>query len=411
MSWVENLSNGLKIITGDGRTYEPLCMLDINVSSYDFNISEFNFPEKSGTRIERRLPKGRRFPLEFYFQGSDNIQVSEAFRISANNLNQWTVFHPVFGKIIGHPASIEIDNRGMNTSKITTTFLETIGNNGPETSQDLRASGLKSASQAVEINNESFPLVSLQSSDVAVMSENATDIYQSAVTFANNEETYSGYLNIYGQATNAINNALSTISTGIYFINDFINYPFQFAIGVKQRLSIFKSQIEDLIEKLDNLNDKSQKSIFESQAASMVTGAIQSVLTPQENDYTNAVDVLFVTDQLIEIYNLYFDALQSVQSADATQITSYNPNSELQYLLDYSVNFAVSNLLQIALQAQQERIIYLENDSNVIVQTHRFYGISQDDNQDTIQYFIDTNNIQMRELIGLKKDRKLVYYV
>jgi hypothetical protein len=411
MSWVEKFSEGLKVVTGDGRTYEPLIMLDSYVTSYDFNISEFTFPEVSGTRVERRLPKGRRFPVEFYFQGTDHLDISEQFRISANNVKPWTVTHPAFGRIICHPSSMEIDSRGMNVTKITTTLLETIPNDGPVTIQDLQSSGIRSVSQAIELDQEMMSPLQPTVTDVVVMQDSIETMYEQAVTYVNDDQTFSDYINIYGKATNAINNALNDFSTGILFINNFINYPFNFVIGVKQRLLIYKDQIDTLIQKLDNFNDKNKKTIFESQAGSLVTGAIQSVFTPLDGDYKNAVDVLNVTDSLLAIYNEYLQAVQDLQSSDATQTTSYNPNSNYQYQLNYSVNFAVANLLQIAIGAQQERIIYLESDSNVIVQAHRFYGITQDETEDTIQYFIDTNIIQMRELIGLKKGRKLVYYV
>jgi len=119
--------------------------------------------------------------------------------------------------------------------------------------------------------------------------------------------------------------------------------------------------------------------------------------------------VVNVIYQVTSLYNEFIDEIQTLQTVDGYTEDSYLPDAEFLESLNFSVNYAVSNLFEIALAAQQERVIYLEEDSNLIILAHRFYGLTETDS--TIQYFSDTNNIGLNEVFQIKKGRKLVYYV
>lgn len=65
--------------------------------------------------------------------------------------------------------------------------------------------------------------------------------------------------------------------------------------------------------------------------------------------------------------------------------------------------------LSIANGSKQERIIYLAEDTNIIVLTHKLYGLLPDDS--TIDEFLRNNpDISDSELLGLEKGRRIVYY-
>jgi len=73
------------------------------------------------------------------------------------------------------------------------------------------------------------------------------------------------------------------------------------------------------------------------------------------------------------------------------------------------MNFTLSNLFAIALNAKQERSIVLEEDNNLVNLTHRFYGLDAAD--ENIDEFILNNNIGISEHLLIKKGRILRYYV
>ena len=104
MSWIDKLANDLIITTGDGRPYYPLWKKPSK--SIAFNYSEFTFPNLSGSLVDRGTPMGRRFPLEIYFVGENNIEDSSDFESSANDKRPWRIEHPYYGLIFVQPTEI-----------------------------------------------------------------------------------------------------------------------------------------------------------------------------------------------------------------------------------------------------------------------------------------------------------------
>lgn len=409
MSWVEKLQNPFKITTGDGKVFTPLQRSDTNKGSFDFNISEFHYPEVEGTHVDRRLKKGTRYPLEFYFVGEDNLDQLQDFINSSRDTRPWVVLHPAFGQITAHPLSIEFDSSAVSHTKISTTLVETILDGGPQVIKSTRESALKSSTQAVESQEAFAATIQPSASDVSTMSATANQMYLEGVNGVTDDIVGAQYFNAFTKAENAINNAMNDFNTGVTFLNDFITYPSQFLIGVKLRLQLLKAQALKLSATLENLENKYSKQLFEAQKGAIVATVINSVLNPLEGDYQSAVDVLFIIEQTLGIYNDFIDELQELQSTDPTQEDTYAPNADFMYNLNFAVNYAVSNLFSIAMTAQQERIVYLLHDSNVIIEAHKYYGLNADDSN--LMRFVNTNNIQLNEVILLPKGRKIVYYV
>lgn len=410
MSWKENISQPFRLITGDGKEYNPLQMESTNVYSYDFNVSEFEFPEVSGTKVDRRLPKGRRFPIDIYFQGADNIDQAEGFRLSANDTRPWIIFHPVFGRLDGHPVSIKFDSSGINTTQITIDFVESITEDGPRITQDLANTTIASAQKALdEANVVVSENVTPEISDVTYMASNTNKIYEDSSGFISDSSISAEYQNAFTKASTVINTAIGNASFDITTIQNFITYPFIFADSVQNRFIVFLKQLDTLTTSIDTLTTTNKKTIFENFKSSVLLAMVKSCVAPNGDEYQNAPDVLDVITQLISSYNQFINELNSLQSINGTILGAFIPNYTLQNELNFAVNFAVANLYQIALNAQQARIVTLEKDSNVIIQTHRFYGLDVEDVN--LNRFIDTNSVSLNELIQLKKGRELVYYV
>jgi hypothetical protein len=97
------------------------------------------------------------------------------------------------------------------------------------------------------------------------------------------------------------------------------------------------------------------------------------------DDYQNANDVLDAVDIILEVYNQYITNLDVLQTDIGGATDSYIPNYEMTTGLSNLINYTVSQLLNIAVNSKQERILYLENDSNVILLAHRFYGLTEND--------------------------------
>jgi prophage DNA circulation protein len=411
MSWTDAIQQRVQITTGGGQVFEPLTMITSFTSSFDFNISEFEFPEIEGTKVDRRLRKGVRYPMELFFQGDDAIEQGKAFVEASRDTRPWTVLHPIFGQFKGQPISIEMDSTGLNIFKITTTVVETILEDGAKTVFEPSENVKYILEKSKELNSSSFEasITSFNTTDVTLMQDNVNDMYNKASSTITDQTVFDEYLNLFNTAQTKINSALNSVLFGIGFVQSFINYPANFAVNVKTRLNTVLAQIELFIGMFDANSSFNEKKILENNYSALITTLIETISTPQENDYQSATDVIYIIDQSILTYNTFIEQLQLLQSDNGYELDSYLPNAELLESLSYSFNYAISNLFIIALTAQQERIITLEEGSNILIQTHRFYGLDTEDVN--LNRFVKTNNIGLNETLQLKKGRKLVYYV
>lgn len=412
MAWTDNLENGLQITTGDKRTWTPLIRIDSFTSSFDYNVAEFEFPEVQGTKVDRRLRKGVRYPMELYFVGENCIETGKAFVESSNNTKFWEVIHPIFGQFKGHPITIEMDASALNVFVVKTTVVETILEEGAKTLFAPGENVVYVLKKAKETSTETFTnaITAFEVKDVQQMSTTVETLYNETASGITDQDTFNNYTNIYNTAQTKINTALNDVNFGVSFVQEFINLPAQFATGLKSKLVLFKNQLLALADAIDALNPSyNQKNIYEFNAGSLVGTIIESLATPQEGDYESAVDVFFIIEQAIESWNSYIDTLQGLQDSNGYTTGSYLPNAEFLEALSYSFNYTIANLFEIAITAQQERSIILEDDSNIILLTHRFYGLDQED--ENLKKFIKTNNIGSTETLEVKKGRRIVYYV
>lgn len=410
MGWKERLDIVPSITTGDGKKYDILMQTSTYEMRFEFQISEFEFPETVGTNVDRRLRKGYRYPLEFYFQGDDVIEQQNAFLISAEVKKPWVLQHPFYGRVTGQPLGIAIKNDGINTAQFNIEFVETIVNAGPETVLDPKENVFAISEKAKETSATVFAnTVEPTVSDVQMMKKNADDLYKEGSKGLSGDAQFNNYTNLYNTALTKINVAFNDASTAVSAVQAFIEAPYLFEQSVKARLQTFLTQANKLSLSLENVFTSNEKKIFENQKGTLILSAINAVNSPLPGDYTNAPDVISTLEFMLGMYNTFIDELQTLQSPSGISSDPYAPNADFMSDLMFTMDYTASNLLEIALNAQQERSLFLEYDSNIIVQTHRFYGLLPDDS--TIQQFIATNQIKLNEYWQLKKGRKLIYYV
>lgn len=121
MDWKERVDNiKFSIETGDGKIFYPL--YKGGEKGKEFNTSSFEFINVYGTLVDRKKPKSGVYPLVFWFQGADNIDQAAEFDISSDDPRPWTVTHPFYGTIKGHPINIKYDDSNLNITEVTIPF-------------------------------------------------------------------------------------------------------------------------------------------------------------------------------------------------------------------------------------------------------------------------------------------------
>lgn len=426
MSWLEKIQTDLIIRTGDGKEYRPQWL---NASkTVDYNVAEFEFPQVSGTLVSRGTPKGRRYPMQIFFQGDDHLDVSSAFEVSANDPRPWTLTHPFYGRITVQPASLEFDNTKYNVSEIRGTLIETITEDYPQASvvpQDKILADVEAANAALAVSATN----AIEENGISAATVNDMEAFLDS-TQSQTEKIIAQSDNVQGYY-NALNKARASLTTigsepldAIEQAQAAISAAAAFTVAVQDRLNVYAGMLADAQEVVGSALNLSDKVMFQANGGAILTAMCYASATPlrvgrnpstgkeiryAQADYNSRTDVLSAIELLLDSYNSYLATLDSVQSEVAGSPTSFIPDATPLQQLSSLVNYTLSNLFNIALNARQERSIVLEYDSNWIILAHRFYGLTADDS--TIEQLILQNNAGLSEMLQVQRNRKIVYYV
>lgn len=406
MSWIEKVKTGLKITTGDGKEYFPNWMN--SVRSREFNVSQFVFPDVNGTLVKKKRPRGMVYELDMYFQGDDHLDTAEAFDLSTFDETPWTIEHPLYGSIIVQLISpISYDNARANTTNLKFTVAETILDDSPQ--------AVLSPEDQVVVDKEALDQTNLDAldsdtnftgTDKTILNNNCEQCYELGKKAITDPDEFDEYRNLFNQATNDINNATAEPLQAMTSLQSLLNYPAQFSISAQQRIELLTNQFEALV--FTQLTTEQHKKIFEQNATAIIGSMAVAAVTPQPGNYISRSQVFQTITVIINIYNTFITNLDALQSANNSSPDSYIPDHTTADALNALINLTVTNLFYIAIGTRQERYIYLDEDSNIITLTHRFYGTGNDDVN--IQFFMDTNEIGLNEMLIIPKGRKIVFY-
>lgn len=408
MSWIDNTTTKLIIKTGDGKEYRPLWL---NASKdIEYNIAEFEFPNLQGTLVKRGQAKGTKFALEIYFQGEDHLAQGLAFEQSSNDPRAWVIAHPVYGEITVHPVSLNFDYTKYNVSKVTGTIIETIVDDSPKVTTvpvDIISMGKVStdATAAAVFAAGPAPTVAVKT----MLSTNTAAAYAKSATKAKSGIESEDYFNLFNKANAAIVQATEYPLNAIGAVQQVLTAPGSFAVDVKTRMQLLSDSFDEMAGSVATIVTRGEKMAFENNAGALISTMCLAASTPQAGNYSASTGVYAVLDLLLAAYNNYIVYLDQLQSVNGGQQDSYVPDNAAQTAIGELVRYTISNLFNIALNAKQERSIYLEEDSNVILLAHRFYGLTSDDS--TIDDIISNNQIGLSEILGIQKGRKIIYYI
>lgn len=406
MSWVDRLDNRFIITCGDGSVFEPEWKNAVRQKEY--NVTQFNFPNVPGTLVSRREPRGYQYGLEIYFQGDSNIEIANAFETAANDKRPWVISHPYYDSITVQPLALNRDNTKNNVTKFNITVVETITDENPKTGNnptDQIEADKANVDEIAAIAYQTLVMPDIQ--DINQMQANNQQFFDAGEKIIDNTEDFEVYFNAFNTANAAIIDATQEPLAAIQSLQAVINAPALFESNIRARVNTIQTQLQNLIVSVENVTERSLKILFENNGSGLVSAMANALVN--DVNYTSRGEVFEYIGILTDNYNLFNSVLDGLQSDNANSPTDYVPDFETQFALNLMVNFTTSRLFEIAIDARQERTILLEKDSNIIVLTHRFFGLDVTD--ENITEFINVNQIGLNEYLEIKKGREIVYYV
>ena len=398
MSWKDRISNiEFTIKTGDGKEFKPLWKGGEKTT--DFNFSKFDFINVSGSLINKRKPLGASIPLLFWFQGDDNIDQASDFENSAKDNRLVTVTHPFYGTLKGQIVKIHLNDNSYGITEVAVDFWESITEDYPNADISLvdevrdRAISLDSLT-ASTFASTTVPLASdislMKELNLTVASELAPDLSQ-----------FADYYNTVNKAISSANNFIENTQDSISDAQKVLSTGFNFKDTVANRLANYVNAYEEI-------KGKVSKALLEVLGVTVITSVCNCVVNPEEGDYSTRSEI----EEVNEIVNsLYADLTETLdeQTVDIHNVDdAWVPNVNVQSSLMDLVSLTTNQLYVISFQAKQERSIELEKNSNLILLTHRFMGLSSDEN---IDVFRKINNIYNDELLQIEKGRIIKWFV
>lgn len=406
MSWIEKVQTDFIVTTGDGRSYFPEWLNAIKQK--DFNVAEFEFPEVSGSLINRRKPKGRKFNIEIYFQGEDHLDLAEEFETSSEDERPWVIQHPLYGQLLVQPLSLTFDNKDHNITKITGVVAETLLS-APRTKID----SVDAIASQAEITNTSITdafvleMPSYRTQDYNKISDDLTLIYEKGKKSVKETLDAEAYFNLFNDASTLIDDITEEPIAALRAVQAVINAPVFFVDTVRNRINTLIGQFELLRAEIESLDTRQSKKLYENNAGIMISSIAQSAVV--NFDYQSRNEVFEIIELITDNYDQFIEDLDSLQTTNANSGDSYIPDAYSLSKLSSLVNFVIANLFSISTTTKQERKMYLENESNVVLLTHRFYGLDASD--ETIQKFMNDNSIGLNEYLLIKQGREIIWFV
>lgn len=411
MSW-ENKINNVKfsIKCGDGKTFYPLWKGASKETEY--NGGTFDFINVKGSLVERKLPKGASIPLVFWFEGTDNIEQTDEFERSAADSRAWEVVHPLYGTIKGQPLRLARNDENFNLTEVAVDFWESIDVDYPNHNFSVQDNSLYKTQNIEVACAESFASKDVyKSEDIVKVKEANLD---NASSFNNAissnpliaDDVFAKYQNQISKAAKAADNLLDDAFDAIQQGQALLALPARIETGVKVRLDAFKVAFEKSKKILITVADKL---LFQANAGTIIANYANVAVNPLETDYSVITEIQDVSVTLLDMYNQYVTLLDSASVSIYDVDQTFSPDPTVLNQLQDLVLFTVTGLFQLGFDSQQERIVYLDKDSNLILLAHRYLGL--DVNDENLQKFRTINNIRLNELLKVKKGRKIIYYV
>lgn len=412
MSWIEQIETQMEITTGDGKKYTPNWVNA--VVEQDFNLSEYNYPEVTGTFVNRRKAMGKKHSLTIFFQGEDHLDIAKAFMISAENQKAWKITHPYHGELRVQPSKIRLDNKKHNISMFSISIRETIKRDGTKYTispvDSIKSNKIKLDAFLTDTYFEAANPTP-DGGDITKSLEVVADIEAAGESAIIEEHEKVSFKNKIIEAQSKLLELISEPTKAMEALQAAINFPFQVISPVDFRISAAIEAFDRILVTFETLTDFDHADKVNSimQLTPVATAAaIAAISSLEEYPYESREEVDNTTARLVAINNAYVDHLNSIETETQTDINSFAVDPDIARGVQDIFSETISHLIEISLDSMQEFIVRNDADSNAIILTHKYYGMDSEDVN--FNKFVNSNNIGLNEVLLIRKDRELKYY-
>ena len=419
MSWEDRLQEA-KYTAPSGAEF-VFIYEDVSVE-FEKKGTVFNFPDANGSYVQDLGHTGRRYPLQFIYSGPDYDLTANDFEAAIKETGVGRLDHPIYGSVdvvpMGTYSRSDKLKSGGNECVISITLFDTIGAVYPLSQDDgnsiVRADiEVFKEAQAEEFEEELELLTEADKVSFKSRFLTALDVIKSGFSVLTNAQKAINdkFLNVYNSINGSIDFLIATPSVLAFQTSILLLTPGRLAGSLEARLNGYKNIIDSFISgdgkiqesaapgtpsNITGINNFKNDDLYSSSA---IAGYADSVINWT---FETKVQALEVAEEILEIHNQHmawreanYDSLGLIDTGGSYQA--------LQKLVADTAGY----LIQISFTLKQEIFLVLDRDRNYIELCAELYNSVEDD---TLNFFIDSNNLAGDEYFQLPKGRSVVFY-
>ena len=386
--------------------------------SFDINGTAFNFPDADGTYVQQTSNTGRRFPIRAIFWGDVHDLEAAAFEAALSERGIGKLEHPFYGefKVVPFGTITQRDDlkTAANQSILELTFFQTIDLIYPS-SQIEPSSAIISAvddfndSLGAEYEKDVDVNTAVYKSSLKNTSVSLIDKVKSALKVVSDTqaEVKKEFNNIYDSINNGIDVLVGEPLNLAYQTALLIQSPARALTDIQAKLSAYSNLASSILStgtaSTVNTNDKRDENAFHSNdlvAKTVVTG---SALAALNNEFSTKPDAIAAAETILN----QFDDVVTWRDENLEMYNIIDEGSAYQKLQTV-VALIAGYLVEISFSLKQERKFKLDRNRTVLDLAAELYGNIDDD---TLNFFITSNNLTGSEILELSVGREIVYYI
>lgn len=422
MAWEKQIKKRLEVFMGNGERFYPIW--EDAVKEITYNTVSFEFPGLEGTLVKRRKVSGREFDIVFHFvttEKEDHLVTSERFEKASKDSRHWHILHPYYGDIRCHPTKLKYDNSKHGITTITGKVLETILGVAPLTlhnykkTLEIKVEKLGILNISTYVNNTP----DLSSVEIGYINDQLTSYQTNYSKIITEEEDSKNFNNLLSDAKSSLAKYTSDTIFVMNKIQEVAQSPAKLSANIFDRVRYFSEEIEFTKQSLLGLQyiPYNLKRLYENTVSSLFSAIFLSTAniqsgqnaTPNNGVVITSSQILDLIFRIGDIWEDYIQTLDVIQDINNVTGVSFVQDYDLLNELQDLYNDSMANMYRIALESKKEVVINIEEDSNPIILTHRFYGLDEAD--ENLNFFIKTNSLSMREQLMIEKGREIIWYI
>lgn len=360
------------------------------------------------------------FPVSMYFTGDDfDTQVTNFEKLLKEKYDQdfpGFLRHPLWGDIDVFPVSWELSIQlveGVGIGRIDVEFIEVFPRKYPESdidSSDLASSDLDKM-QDNDSSSNLFTKTVSAAKNIKSKVETVVNVINKATEFIETVEEEAEA--IQAEINELIDDVAGGITQLLFAVQRLMRLPSRIKDSTLNKINTYFDMCSDIItgvssgsaDEINNDNQKNNAILMEVFAGFAVGCLAESALYTDFSVRTDTIASIEIINDALDNYNT---AMSDIRATGDDITKDYSGDHNLQMLLTDVTARVNDVLLNVAFSLKAEKRITLNNQSDILTLCYEYYDSI--DNE-TVEYFINTNNIKNDEFIELPRGREIIIYV